>query len=329
LFSTSHRKAGLLLALCACLSAGAQGTDQTSAPQAPAPAQLEQVARVPGVDTLLRGLNAGFTLSGVHNSSIGWYNVVTPAVSYTFSPHYSADASVSFYPYRLVENENSTGQPGGPNAEGLVVDLGGVGDTFIGLHASFNPRILRNTTTASFSFPTGDQAAGLGAGKPTFDFSDHMVHYLRQTGFLVDLGAGDSSGLFNRLVTNNYTSVGPLAHFQAGVVVWLFGRNYIQSIAYEQLPIGKQTVYTTVGPPGAPNSTVVSGSGVSEDNGFTTSLGIPLTAHFTVSSYYNRSLRQHSDTVSIGLTYVLRGTPIKHRLSMIDRALREAARANQ
>src|ERR1700677_1549105 len=273
--------ASLLLVLCACPIAGAQGTGQTSSPAAPEPAQLEQVARVPGVSTLLHGLNAGFTLSGAHNSLIGWYNVGTPAVSYTFSPRYSADASVSFYPYRLVENENSTAPPG----QGLVADLGGVGDTFIGLHASFNPRVLRNTTTASFSFPTGDRSAGLGAGKPTFDFSDHMEHYLRQTGFLVDLGAGDSSGLFNRLVTNNYTSVGPLAHFQAGVVVWLFGSNYIQSVAYEQLPIGSQTVYTSVGPPGTPNSTLVSGNGVSEDNGFTTSLGIPLTAHFGLLSY--------------------------------------------
>jgi len=42
-----------------------------------------------------------------------------------------------------------------------------------------------------------------------------------------------------------------------------------------------------------------------------------------LSGYYNRSLRQRLDTVSIGVTYVLRGTP-KKRLSMIDRALREA-----
>lgn len=62
---------------------------------------------------------------------------------------------------------------------------------------------------------------------------------------------------------------------------------------------------------------------VNEDNGFTTFVGIPLTDYITLSGYYSRSLRQHLDTVSFGLTYVIRGTSRK-RLSMIDKALREA-----
>jgi hypothetical protein len=66
---------------------------------------------------------------------------------------------------------------------------------------------------------------------------------------------------------------------------------------------------------------------VNEDNGFTTFVGIPLTDYITLSGYYNRSLRQHLDTVSFGMTYVIRGTSRK-RLSMIDKALREAEGAN-
>jgi len=73
---------------------------------------------------------------------------------------------------------------------------------------------------------------------------------------------------------------------------------------------------------------MVRGSKLSEDNGITTSLSIPLNAHLTWSGYYNRSLRQHVDTVSTGFTYVLRGSPRNKRLSMIDRALREAEGAN-
>jgi hypothetical protein len=48
-----------------------------------------------------------------------------------------------------------------------------------------------------------------------------------------------------------------------------------------------------------------------------------------LSSYYNRSLRQHIDTVSIGVTCVLRSMPWRKRLSLIDRALREAEEANR
>jgi len=42
--------------------------------------------------------------------------------------------------------------------------------------------------------------------------------------------------------------------------------------------------------------------------------GFPLTHHVTLSGYYNRSLRQHLDTVSFGVTYVLCGKP-RDRLS--------------
>jgi hypothetical protein len=68
-------------------------------------------------------------------------------------------------------------------------------------------------------------------------------------------------------------------------------------------------------------------SKVNEDNGFTTFAGVPINNYFSLSGYYNRSLRQHLDTVSFGVTYILRGTP-KRRLSMIDRALREAEGGN-
>jgi hypothetical protein len=320
-----YRVAFVLLGLCACLRAAAQGTGQANTPAPPDPAHLEQVPRVPGVSTLLRGLNAGVTFSAVHDSSIGWYTVATPAVSFTFSPHYSADASISVYPSRLVQNRDL----GTLRTQQLVLAFGDLGDTVIGLHARFNSRMVHNTTTASFTLPTGDDAEGLGAGKATFDFSDHMEHYFGKTGLLLDFGAGNSSGLFNRLVTNDYTSLGALAHFQQGVVFWLFGRNYVQSVAYEQFPIGNQTVFTGPGPPGFPGLTVVFGNGLGHDNGVTTSLGIPIGANLTLSSYYNRSFEQNLDTVSTGITYVLRGRPELRRLSMIDRALREAERANR
>ena len=317
--------ARLALVLCACLSAGAQVTQQTSAPSIPDAAHLEQVPRVPGVGTIFRGLNAGITFSGVHDSVIGWYNVVTPAIGYTFSKHYSADASVSVYPYRLVQKQLPTVPP----TFQLVTDLGDKGDTLIGVHASFGTGLFRSTTTAYLSAPTGDQAVGLGTGKVTFDFSDHLERYIHKTAIIVDIGAGNSSGLYNSLVTRSYSSVGDLAHFQEGIVFWVLGRNYIQSVAYEQVPFGTQTVFTTQGPPGSPPVPAASTSNFSEDNGVTTSLGIPLTAHLTLSGYYNRSLRQHDDTVSTGITYVFRGTTTARKMSLIDRALREAEGVNK
>lgn len=326
--SSPYRLACLLLALATCLHAEtpeAERAEPAASTVPPETSHLEQVPKVPGLSTLWNGLNAGVTFSGVHDSSIGWYSVATPALSYTFSQHYAADVSLSIYPYRLVQKQVSTQ----PLIYHTVAGHGEVGDTLIGVHASFNPKDFRSTTTAYLTLPTGDSSNGLGTGKVTFDFSHYVEHYFGPAGLLVDLGAGDSSGLFNSVVTKDYNSVGPLVHFQAGARFWLPGRNYLESVAYEQLPLGDQKIYTTLtGQFGQP-FTVVTGTNLSEDNGITTQVGIPLTDHIILSGYYNRSLRQHLDTVSTGITYVLHGTPRKKRLSLIDRALREAAGISQ
>jgi hypothetical protein len=310
---------GLSLVLFACLSASAQESNSGQAQKSPSTLQLQQMSRVPGFSTFWRGFNAGVTFSGVHDSSIGWYTVATPAISYAFSPHYSVDASATIYPSRLVPTLTSTR----PRSEKLVMNVGKLGDTVVDLHAAFNPGLFRNVTTVSFTIPTGDSASGLGAGEATFDFSNHLERYHKQATFLIDFGAGNSSGLFNRLLTTDYTSVGGLVHVQAGGALWLLGSNYIQSVFYEQYPIGGQTIYAPSRYPGGSGiSYTVRGS---EDNGVTTSVGIPLSDHFILSGYYSRSFQFNLDTVSTGMTYVLHGIPgFRKRLSMIDRALREA-----
>jgi hypothetical protein len=325
LSSAPYRLAGFTLMLCALFRADAQQAARADAAITPVATNLQHVPRVPGLNTLWRGLNAGVTFSGVHDSAIGWYTVATPAVSYTLTQHYSADASISIYPSRQVQNTDLATLLTNP----FQLEVGDLGDTFIGIHASFNRRLLRNTTTASFTIATGDQSAGLGSGKFTFDFSDHVERSYKRVGFLLDLGAGNSSGLFNRLVTSDYTSVGALTHFQQGVVVWLPGRSYIQSVAYQQVPIGSQTIFTIPAPPGFPSSTLVFGKSSGRDLGVTTFVGIPLSSHVTLSSYYSRSFSQPLDTVSMGLTFVLRGRSGTGRLSMIDRALREAEQGSQ
>jgi hypothetical protein len=320
--SSLHRLALLLLAFGICSRSNSQGTAQTDIPTAPA-AHLEPVPRVPGLSALLRGLNAGITASETNDSSIGWYTVITPALNYSFSPHFAADVSASIYPYRKVERPALPPSP----PEELVPVLWDAGDTYLAFHARFIPRFAQATTTATLGLPTGSQNDGLGAGKVTYDFSERLLHYFGRTGLFLDAGAGDSSALFNRMISRDYTSVGALTHFQEGAVFWLFGRDSIQVVAYQQEPVGSQTVYTDTGPPGAPGVTVVSGNGLGQDDGVTTAVSIPLSAHLTLSGYYNRSFEQSVDTVSAGFTYVLHGNSRYAHLSMIDKALREAARS--
>src|SRR5579862_7607900 len=278
--------------LACCVSAQAQVTAAAGVAPVHIPEKVQTVPRVPGLGTLLDGLNAGVTYSGVHSSSVGWYTVMTPAVNYTFSRRFSADGSTSIYFHRMVENTNTATAAQHP----LVDDPVDPGDTLIGFHAFFEPGSLQDTITASLTAPTGNRAKGFGTGQVTFDFSNHVDRYFNKLGVVLDLGAGNSSGLFNNLVFKDYSSVGGLAHFETGLIYWLPRHTYIEAVAYEQLPLGGQTVYRIVpqgedarrnddgggsgggggNPP--PTSTVTT---VSEDNGFTTFVGIPLSNYFT------------------------------------------------
>lgn len=314
----------LVVLMGARLSLSAQVAPQQTPPAPAQSAARDNVPRVPGVSTVFRGVNGGVTYSGIHNSSIGWYEAIAPALSFTFSAHFSADVSGLIYAHRLVDLP-APGTTRPPSSTTLVGYVNAPGDTLIGLHASWKLGALDDTATASLTAPSGNRSEGLGTGRVTFDFDNRAERFVRQAGFLLDLGAGDSSTLFNNLVLENYSTLGPLAHFETGAALWFWGSNSIQSVAYEELPFGGQKVFSGQGPPGSPNATVITSNSASEDNGFTTTVSVPLDPHVLLLSYYNRSLRHHQDTVSVGVTFVMRGMSLRKRLSMVDKALREAA----
>ncbi len=264
--------------------------------------EQSEVPDVPGMSALLHGVNAGMTISSLHDSITGWATLATPAIGYSFNDHFNVDVTIPIYFYRLAESRAAR-----PKANArLVNQRAELGDVVIGLHAAFAPRFADYQLTGALAAPTGDELYGLTSGRVTFDVSNHFEHTFGKITPDVEIGMGDSSTLVNRLVTKNYTSLGPLAHFQAGLNVELVHGMSFESDAYEQLPVGDQKTY---GPARKGRATVVTGRNVAEDNGFTNSLDVPLNRHTTFAAYYNRSLRIHDDTVSVGLTYVLRGTP--------------------
>ncbi len=273
-----------------------------------------------GAQSTVDRLNAGISTAGVHDSSTGWYMVLTPFASCEVSPHFSADVSLSIYPYRYTQVQGT-----GPNPSTTPAFTGGdLGDTLLEAHAVFTPGAYRSLSTVALTLPSGNRTDGLGTGRVTFSLDERVERYFGQTGVFADVGGGDSSGLQNRLVTEDDTALGPLGLFQAGVVTWLPKNLSLQSAAYEQLPIGDQKTYTLLTRPGFPDRAVVSGRKVNEDNGFTTTLYVPLTSRLMLNGSYNRSLRLHLDTVSTGVTFVWKGTPLHRRESLIDRALKEA-----
>ena len=67
----------------------------------------------------------------------------------------------------------------------------------------------------------------------------------------VELGVGDSTTIVNQLVTRNYTSRWVRWRTFRPVWAWrcplMYRRLLRQSDAYEQLPIGDQKIYDTIG----------------------------------------------------------------------------------
>lgn len=289
----------LLLASPAAL---AQQRPPTQPPEAgTASTENSEVPEVPGISGLLRGINGGLTISGLHDAVTGWATLAQPAISYSFNDHFALDITVPIYMYRLAESRAVNPKP---NAL-LTNQRGEPGDVVFALHTQFQGRLFNYEATLSATAPTGDALYGLTSGRATFDLSNLFEHSFRFVTPSLELGVGDSTTLTNRLITKDYTSLGPLSHFAIGAAIPLpFGASF-QANAYEQLPVGDQKIYQSV-KRGKTTTLVVAGHSVTEDNGFNTSFDIPLDRHTTLSTYYSRSLRLHDDIVSIGITYVLR-----------------------
>lgn len=278
-------------------------TTSNQSARADASIDAQDVPEVPGLSTPTQGWDAGITFSGVHQSTTGWATLATPSLGYTVNDIFSADATLPIYFYRLAESLSIRPKPDAR----LVDQRGEPADLIVGLHAQFLPPLFAYQITGAFTVPTGDKAYGLSTGRVTFDINNRFDRTFGRLTPNVEIGGGDSTTLVNRIITKNYTSLGPLAHFQTGLGIQVSRRASFESDAYEQLPIGDQKIY---GPSRKGKPTVVVGQNVSEDNGFINALDIAFDDHVTLSGYYSRSLRLHADTAAVAITYVLRAAPL-------------------
>lgn len=310
--------AAVLVLVSGCPHLHAQATPGSTSRKVQAAPPLPTASRLAAVSSAFRGFSLGLNSSGVHNSYIGWYSVLSPALGYTFSGRYSADVSSAVYFDHQEWHTLSLSSSG----SGLVTEGENVGDTLFAFHTSFQPGSYQDVITATLSAPTGNVNAGLGTGRVTYDLTNHVERYHGPLGLFVDLGMGDSSVLFNNTVARNYSSLGALAHFLTGADCWIGKRAFIEPLAYEQLPLGSQKLYSNSS--SASPQTAISAS---EDNGFTTYAGIPFGRYITFGGYYDRSLRNHTDTVSLGFTFFLQGKETVED-SLVDRALKEAEKSN-
>lgn len=301
----------ITLAALACLLAAPTALHAQATPSRPpepesvantTPSKDSEVPDVPGLSSELHGFNAGITFSGLHDSVTGWATIVTPAVGYSFNHTFTIDVSLPIYFFRLAPTTAARPKP----KDLLIKERGETGDVFLAGHLQHPVGPFDYQATASLALPTRAAQNGLTTGRVTFDVSNRFDLALQRFSPNLEIGMGDSNTLVNHVNTQNYTELGPLAHFQAGLGVSLPLGVSFESALYEQLPVGDQKTY---GPSRNGKTLIVTGRRIAEDNGFINSLDIPLSRKVTLSTFYNRSLRFHADAVSVGITYVLRAPP--------------------
>jgi hypothetical protein len=257
-----------------------------------------------GIIPYTRGFNLSLGTSSQHDSSSGWSSTLTPGIAYRLNRFLSADAAIPIYAYINVYGNTST-KP--KPVYTYSTKRGVVGDTTLAAHLDTHV-LLDYTATVSLGLPSGNSTYGLGAGQTTFDTNNHFEKNFSFITPDIEVGIGTSTSLVNQRVRKSYTAVGYNAHFQAGLSIDLPYNASFSADAYEQLPLTPTTVLSTTGR-GKTKVTTTTTQGGGEDNGFITSLDVPLNGHVTLSGFYNRSLRFHDDVAGFSFTFLLKAPP--------------------
>ena len=258
-----------------------------------------------GIIPAVRGFDASLATSSQHDSSSGWSSVLTPNVAYRLNKYLSADVNVPLYVYINIDaNVGTKAKP----VFAYQARNGAFGDTSLAAHFDATALTIDYNATVSMGLPSGNTAFGLGAGQVTFDINNHFEKDLDIFTPNIEVGYGDTSALVDQRVLKSYIAVGPQAHFQAGLSVDLPHRMSFEADAYEELPLTKDLVYSTTGK-GKKKVTTSTNEGPAEDNGFTSTLDIPLASHATMSGFYNHSLIDHDDTAGFSFTFMLKPQP--------------------
>ncbi|MDR3745114.1 MAG: hypothetical protein P4K80_03165 [Acidobacteriaceae bacterium] len=259
----------------------------------------------PAPELATRGFNATLSTSSQHDSSAGWSSVLTPNAIFVYNKHLSANASIPDFVYiNVYANVGTKAKP----VYAYQSKSGVVGDTSLAFHYDALTSVVEYSNTVSLGLPSGNTNYGLGAGQVTYNINNHFDKDLDFFTPEIELGFGDSTSLVHQTVRKSYIAVGSVASFQAGASFNLPMNCSFDADAYESLPLTQDLIYSTTGK-GKKKVTTSTNKGPGEDNGFDTSLDIPLERHITLTGAYSRSLRNHDDVVGFSLNFLMIAPP--------------------
>jgi hypothetical protein len=235
------------------------------------------------------GEEKGFTLMETYEgsgNSDGFITDINSTAGYVFNRHFSVNMGV---PYLFISPSFS--KTGTTSASGF-------GNPSLSSKYSAKGPLLAFSTGLSGAFPAASTAKGLSTGRVTFDWDNHFAHgFDRLTPFL-DIGVANSVP-DTRFLQRSYTSLGTLAHFEAGSELDLGDKFSVSASGYYILPWGTQQIFVRGKKSSA--SSIKGGASLTRDDGINLGLDYDLTRLVDLNAGYSRSVYSVLNTVSFGV----------------------------
>jgi hypothetical protein len=253
----------------------------------------------------------GWTLfEGVEDSSNSFgqvYRLDTTA-AYAFNKYFGVDAGVPVY---FVHASPSTSGMRSTN---------GLGDVYIDLNLTFLNPVVNYASALRGTAPTGDTSSGLSTGRATYDWTNHFDRSFSRLTPFADLGIANTVADTSFLV-RPFTTLGTLAHFEAGARLKLARYLSATALAYDVLPTGQQRIFSkliprpsAITPPVGPASharvfetaaETVGASDLARDNGFSAGLDLAPASFLDLGIGYTRSVLFRLDTLWFGVGIIV------------------------
>lgn len=230
-----------------------------------------------------------------NSSSQGQQMQTTTTVGYNFSNRFGMDVGA---PYMLIINDTRQG----------ARTHYGIGDLSSDLRLTFDNPLFNFSTIATGTAPTGDKRTGLGAGQPTWDWTNNFDRDISRFTPFVTAGIGDSlSSVPTRHhhphFRRSFNSIGKLAHFEAGSDLNIWKAFSLSASAYDISPWGSQTVISRLIPQGTAGAVKKGGAALTRDHGFNGAFNLDPTPFLDLSIGYSRSIPQRLDMITFSTTF--------------------------
>jgi len=195
----------------------------------------------------------------------------------------------------------------------------GVGDATLAGRVTLANRIVNYGSALTLYTPTGDADQGHGTGQVTWDWTNYFDRDIGRVTPFADVGVGNTVS-FWKLFDRGFTSVGNIAHFEAGTYLRIWRSLRWSGSAYSIAPWGEQRVIArfvpsdpaSLPPPGPIRLAIrqaifdqlrqtVGNADLTRDNGWNTSFSFRVTRYFDFRLGYSRSIPLRLDTVSYSI----------------------------